>query len=275
MARNLIFESSYGTVNKWKWRNLGSHQWQDFALVMMEQDQGFNIKGIRVDRGKAVLETDTLMKATAMVSEILNKSLILENETDMQVAIFVSAINFYEMLMYFLPWYDKINPTFDSLCRALDVSFRYLEEQIARVDRNLNLDTAIELLPYFEKRLGLATNPDLTYRQRRRQIQTVLNLMHKQIKEETIKDLASAFSNNDAGVEINRTNEPYIFEIKFVSNGLPNNLEEFEKVLERSMPADLNWKFTYTQKTWEQATKDLRWRDLEPVNWVKINEYKG
>ncbi|MET3616720.1 hypothetical protein ABID14_000340 [Peptoniphilus olsenii] len=272
---NLIFESSYNTVNKRTWQSLNSHQWQDFALVLLEQDNDLSVKGIKVDRGKVDLETDTEKEVSFLLSEILNKSLILQNDTEMSVAIFVSAINFYEMLIYFLPWYDKINPTFDNLCKVLDTSFRYLEEQVSRVDRNLNLDTAIELLPYFESRLGLVTNKDLSYKQRRRQIQTVLSLMHKQIDEQAIKDLCSAFSNNDAGVEVTRTDEPYIFEIKFVANGLPNNLEDFERVLERNMPADLNWCFTYTQNTWEKATKDVRWRDLEPITWLKFNEYKG
>lgn len=272
----LIFESSYGTVSKRTWSSLRNNQWQDFALVLMEMDQELQAKGVKVDRGKAIMETGTEFEdVSILVSEIMEKTLLLEDETDMQVAIFVSAINFFEMLMYFLPWYDKINPTFEHLCRVLDISFRYIEEQTARVERNLNLDTAIELLPYFEKRLGIKTDNDLGYRQRRNQVQAVLNLMHKQTDEETIKDLCKAFSNNDAGVEIYRTINPYVFEIRFVANGLPNNLDEFERMLEINMPADLEWKFTYTQNTWKEATKDVRWRDLEPKSWKEFNEYEG
>ncbi len=270
----LIFESSYGAIKDTKWSSLRPHQWQDFALLLMELDQEMNAQGVQVERGRLETETDTSMSARTVLAEILDKSLILEDETDLTVAIFVSTINFYERLMDYLPWYDKINPTFDHLCRVLDISFRYLEEQIARVERNLNLDKTIELLPYFERRLGIASNPDLSYRQRRRQIQAVLNLMHKQIDEESIKALASAFSSNEAGVEVLRTEQPYVFEIRFVANGLPNNLEEFEHILRVNMPADLDWKFTYTQNTWKQATDGLRWRDLAPVSWQKINQYK-
>lgn len=270
----LIFESSYGAIKNTKWSNLKLYQWQDFALLLMELDQEMEAQGVRVVRGGLEAETDTDMSARVALAEILNKSLIMEDETDLTVAIFVSTINFYERLMDYLPWYDKINPTFDQLCRVLDMSFRYLEEQIARVERNLNLDTAIELLPYFERRLGIATNPDLSYRQRRRQIQAVLNLMHRQIDEEAIKALARAFSNNESGVEVLRTDQPYVFEIRFVAHGLPNNLAEFEHILKVNMPADLDWKFTYTQNTWKQATDNLRWRDLQPISWQKINEYK-
>lgn len=273
---NLIFESSYNTVNQRTWQSLRNNQWQDFALVLMEQDQGLEVKGVKVDSSKVNFETDTdIDNVSFLVSEIMDKPLILENETEMGVAIFVSAINFFEMLIYFLPWYDKINPTFINLCKVLDVSYRYMEEQVARVDRNLNLDTAIEMLPYFEERLGIRTDPDISYKQRRRQIQAVLNLMHKQTDEEAIKELCSAFSNNNAGVEIYKTENPYVFEIRFVANGLPNNLDDFERMLRINMPADLDWKFTYTQNTWEQATKDLRWRDLEPITWQKMNEYEG
>ena len=242
----------------------------------MEMDQELEAKGVKVDRGKVIMETDTeISDVSILVSELMSRTLVMEEETDMQVAIFVSAINFFEMLIYFLPWYDKINPTFINLCKVLDISFRYMEEQVAGVERNLNLDTAIEMLPYFEKRLGIRTIPDISYKQRRRQVQAVLNLMHKQTDEETIKELCSAFSNNNAGAEIYKTENPYVFEIRFVANGLPNNLEEFERMLRINMPADLDWKFTYTQKTWEEVSGRVRWRDLEPISWSEFNEYKG
>lgn len=272
----LIFESSYGTVKRRTWSSLRDNQWRDFALVLMEMDQELKAKGVKVDRGKVIMETDTEMSdVSILVSELMSRTLVMEEETDMQVAIFVSAINFFEMLIYFLPWYDKINPTFINLCKVLDISFRYMEEQVAGVERNLNLDTAIEMLPYFEKRLGIRTIPDISYKQRRRQVQAVLNLMHKQTDEETIKELCSAFSNNNAGAEIYKTENPYVFEIRFVANGLPNNLEEFERMLRINMPADLDWKFTYTQKTWEEVSGRVRWRDLEPISWSEFNEYKG
>ncbi|MCI5643844.1 MAG: YmfQ family protein [Peptoniphilus sp.] len=242
----------------------------------MEMDQELEAKGVKVDRGKVIMETDTeISDVSILVSELMSRTLVMEEETDMQVAIFVSAINFFEMLIYFLPWYDKINPTFINLCKVLDISYRYMEEQVASVERNLNLDTAIEMLPYFEKRLGIRTIPDISYKQRRRQVQAVLNLMHKQTDEETIKELCSAFSNNNAGAEIYKTENPYVFEIRFVANGLPNNLEEFERMLRINMPADLDWKFTYTQKTWEEVSGRVRWRDLEPISWSEFNEYKG
>ena len=273
---DLIYESSYGTVKKRTWSSLRDNQWRDFALVLMEMDQELEAKGVKVDRGKVIMETDTeISDVSILVSELMSRTLVMEEETDMQVAIFVSAINFFEMLIYFLPWYDKINPTFINLCKVIDISFRYMEEQVAGVERNLNLDTAIEMLPYFEKRLGIRTIPDISYKQRRRQVQAVLNLMHKQTDEETIKELCSAFSNNNAGAEIYKTENPYVFEIRFVANGLPNNLEEFERMLRINMPADLDWKFTYTQKTWEEVSGRVRWRDLEPISWSEFNEYKG
>lgn len=272
----LIFESSFGTVKRRTWSSLRDNQWRDFALVLMEMDQELEAKGVKVDRGKVIMETDTEMSdVSILVSELMSRTLVMEDETDMQVAIFVSAINFFEMLIYFLPWYDRINPTFINLCKVLDISYRYMEEQVASVERNLNLDTAIEMLPYFEERLGIRTIPDISYKQRRRQVQAVLNLMHKQTDEETIKELCSAFSNNNAGAEIYKTENPYVFEIRFVANGLPNNLEEFERMLRINMPADLDWKFTYTQKTREEVSGRVRWRDLEPISWSEFNEYKG
>lgn len=84
---DLIYESSYGTVKKRTWSSLRGNQWQDFALVLMEMDQELEAKGVKVDRGKVRMETDTEMSdVSILVSELMSKTLVLEEETYMQVS---------------------------------------------------------------------------------------------------------------------------------------------------------------------------------------------
>lgn len=271
---NIIFDSTWDAIKKWKWGELRNHQWKDFALVVFDTETGLEVKGVKLKRGKVELVSDTELKARGIAIEQLDKKILFEATTEMNVAIFVSDKDFYSMMMYHLPWYDKLNLTFQNNCRVMDISFRYLEEQIARVKRNLFLDTAIEMLPMFERALDIKTDPHISFNQRRNQVRTVMNLMHSQINEDRLKELCSAFSNNNAGVEISKSETVDVFEIKFVANGLPNNLSGLTKMLEKMFPADLTWEYTYTQDSWKDKEK-VKWRDMEPYTWTQFNEYSG
>lgn len=271
----IILDSTYGTVKKHTWGRLTNHKWQDFALVVMEANQELEVKGIRVDRGTTELYTDTDVDVNGVMVEYLRHRLILSSDSEVITSIFVSSTDFYEFLMYQLPWYDKINLTFQSICEVLDISFRYLEEKCDQVRRNTDIDRMIELLGYMEKLLGIKTNKDLSYTQRRSQIKAVLRARFEQTTENAIKDIMRSFSANNSGVEIFKVAEPWTFEIRFISGGLPQDLEEVENLLKKLIPADEKWYFTYTQNTWDMATNKgrIRWRDLEPYTWLKVNQY--
>lgn len=273
MARDRDLRSTWQLQKNKSWQSHENDAWNVFALTQPTTDTDLTTYGTRVDRGKMTASTETDMALWAYVTEHLRRPFVLAEETEMSVAIFVSTTNFYDMLMYYLPWYDKINPTFKALCAALDVYFRYLEEQKARIDRNLDLDSAIEILPQWELRLGIEVNSHLSYEQRRRQIYAVKMLAHQQVTKETIAILCRAFSANDSGVEIYpHDTAPNTFVIEFVSGGLPNNLEGLESVLRRSMPADLSWTFTYKQSPWRRL-KRYRWGDVTAKTWAEINRY--
>lgn len=271
----LILDSTYEAVKKHRWSELLSYRWQDFALVVMEAEEDMDVKGIKVERGTTELYIDTNIEVQGIVNEFLRQRLILSTDSEMITSIFVSSTDFYEFLMYQLPWYDKINLTFQSICEVLDISFRYLEEKSDRVRRNTDIDRMIELLGYLEKLVGIKTNKDLSYTQRRNQIKAVLRARFEQTTEKAIKDLISAFSANNAGVDVLKSNEPWTFEIRFVRGGLPQDLEEIENLLQKLMPTDEKWIFTYTQKTWDKATDKgrIKWKDLEPYMWKEVNQY--
>lgn len=270
--KDYIFQSSYGTVNR-KWQDLRTHRWNDFALLMLEEESNLKAKNVLSELSSRLnFRADTYLQATNLLIEYIDKRLVLSETTEMNVAIFISVINFYEWLIYLFPWYDKINKTFQNNARAIDVAFRYLEEQIARVERNLNLDSAIEALEIWERMLDIKTNRNLSFEQRRRQIGIVNRLRFDQVNEENIKLLIRSFSNNNSEVEITRSDKDYVFDIKFVAGGLPNNADELDRQLRKFMPADEDWKFSYTQRPWENISqKKIVWGSAKAFSWKDFN----
>lgn len=276
MERNIIFDSIYKSIKDRKWNSLAEHLWSDFALAQLVNNTEEVAKGIIVDRGQTKQEVLTEQNTRGIEIVSMLHELELENDSEMNVAIFVSVINFYEMMMDYLPWYDKINLTFQDVLRVVDIALRYVEERNSRIYRNLFLDTAIEMLPLFEKRLGIEINPNLSYEQRRRQIQARRLAAFEQTTVDTIKEVCSAFSNNDAKIEINTTDTDGVYDIKFIANGLPNNMSELDKTLDIMFPAHLQWKYSYTQNSWDNGTNGgkLKWKDLKPYTWADFNRYK-
>lgn len=273
----IILDSTYSAIKTWKWQELLEHHWRDFALAILETETEQETKGIQVERGNINEETITEQNSKGIEIMSLLHELQFDNETEMNVAIFVSAINFYARMMDYLPWYDKINLTFQDVLRVIDIALRYIEERNEKVYRNLFLDTSIEMLSLYEKRLGIETNINLSYKQRRRQIQARRIAAFEQTTEETIKEICSAFSSNNAGVEVNETEIDGVYDIKFISNGLPNNMKELDKTLSIMFPAHLMWEYSYTQNSWDIGTDGgtIRWKDLAPYSWKQFNEYKG
>lgn len=274
MTDSRIYRSTWRAIDD-RWQELTPHQWKDFALIAFESGHAFTAKSVLGELAQISMDHVTEMSSGVVVGELLRDALILEEQSDMSIAIFVSAINFYKMLLDYLPWYDQINPTMQALCRALDVVFRYLEQYLSQVERNLDIDTAIEMLAHYERVLGIKTDTDLSYKQRRGQVKAVMQSMHQQVTEENIARLAAAFSNNNAKAEIKRTAKRDVLDIRFVANGLPNNMEGLESMLKKSMPAHLAWEISCAQNPWSEITKKrYRWRDVTSYTWTDINEYK-
>lgn len=274
MTDSRIYRSMWHTIDE-KWEALTPHQWKDFALIALESEHAFTAKSVLGELAQISMDHVTEMSSRVVVGELVHRALVLENHTDMSIAVFVSTINFYKMLLDYLPWYDQINPTMQAICRAFDVIYRYLEQYLSQVERNLDIDTAIEMLEHYESVLGIKTDKDLSYKQRRGQVKAVMQSMHQQVTEGNIAKLSAAFSNNHSKAEVLRTDKRDVFDIRFVANGLPNNMDGLEAMLKKSMPAHLAWEISYTQNPWSEIVKKrYRWRDVTSYTWKSINEYK-
>lgn len=146
---------------------------------------------------------------------------------------------YYDAMMDYLPWYDKNNTTFINFLKALNVSFLYIDEEGSKVARNLDLDTAVEMLDLYERRLDIKTDKSQSYKQRRDKIQAIINLMHLQTTKISVEKLIQAFANTDFDVKIGKTDEIDVLEINFVANNLTSSLKELWEILRKVMPAHL------------------------------------
>ena len=147
--------------------------------------------------------------------------------------------SFSDMIIHFLPWYDKTNKTFINIANALDGAFDIIDKNLFLIDRNLNLDSAQEVISHFEKLLGIVNSEDLSFSDRRNRIKAVINLMHSQITEDALKKLCSAFSRDGSFVHIERSDIVDTFNILFRSFGYPKYMHDLIIFLNKEMPSHL------------------------------------
>ena len=171
-------------------------------------------------------------------------------------------------MVSYLPWYDKENITFIDFLKALETSFLYLEEESEKVRRNLNLNTSVEMLDLYEKRLGIPNHENLSYGQRREQIQSIINLMHIQTTRPRVEKVVEAFTNSKYPVSIINTDEIDVLEIDIIANDLIINLNELWMVLNKVMPAHLMFGFNlrYPNRLTLKEKTDTYTNRLYPVS---------
>lgn len=266
-----IQEQQWGQVSIHTWQDLSIHQWMCFRTTLAEVITEQQSQGVKVDYSKAINEVLTEMQPQGVRVEF--SPTIISATTEMIVNIVVSERDYKSTMIEYLPWYERKSVIFDAILNAYDKEFRKLEQDFQVVERNVFLDTAIESLNLHERDLGIQNVSKLRYDQRREQISSRYRSSFDQTTEETIKSVAMAFSNGE--VEINKTDIPGLYEIKFVGiKGIPNNLEGLKKALDIIIPAHLALTYTFTYNVWDFVSK-LTWGDCLDKTWDELRVYEG
>lgn len=224
------------------------------------------VQGVVLEYSRAFNEVITELKGQGVRVEF--SPTIVSTTTEMIANIVVSKRDYKSAMMEYLPWYERKSTVFDEILNAYDKEFRRVEQDMEVVERNLFLDTAIEMLHIHERDLGIQTRKDLQYDQRREQIFSRYRASFDQTTEETIKNVASAYGNGE--VEINPTDVEGVYEIKFVGKGIPNNLDGLSKALDIIIPAHLGYKYRFTFNTWG-IVRDKTWGE---VNTMTLDELR-
>ena len=150
-------------------------------------------------------------------------------------------------LMKYLPWYYEKSTAMNEIQGSIAKEFGIFAYYTEDVYKQLFIDTATWGLSIYEKELGIKTNMNLDFEERREIIKAKLRGRGTTTKE-MIKNTAEAFSGGE--VDVIEYPEEYRFIVKFIGvKGIPKNMQGFIEMLETIKPAHLAYKFKYTYTT--------------------------
>lgn len=148
--------------------------------------------------------------------------------------------DYKDALVDYLPWYDKENEIIVNVCRCLELAFRDLDKKYDFIYSNLFLDTAVEMLPLFIKKLGLKVSDGASIEDKRNLIQAYMHYLHQQTTEEIVAEMVEGTINGDVEVEISKDKQVDVFNLYIkVRSMITNNLDDVNKMLRKILPSHL------------------------------------
>ena len=156
-----------------------------------------------------------------------------------------------ERLMQHMPKYYRDIVEIEELQKAIDLQLDELDIMSNEVLKQFFIYTATWSLPIWERIFGLTVGDTTSnLKERRENIISKLRSYGTTTKE-MIARVAKAFTNGE--IEVIEDNLNYSFTIKFTSIvGIPDNLENFKKVVATIKPAHLNFNVEFRYNTHNQ-----------------------
>lgn len=262
---DVIKDQQWEKLNSYNWDDLDTYQWWAFRFAMMEMEGNVFAQGVNVETSNA--EYDSLFEVAAHGVTIEQSRTTFTAESEMLVDIIVSDRDYYAEMINYLPWFERDSSIFLELMNVYANELRKLEQEIQMINRNLFIDSSIEMLDLIERDLGIENTSKLDFRQRREQIKGRYRAVYSQTTDDTIRNIADAYSNGK--VEINNLGGG-IFEIEFVSDiGIPDNIESLKESIEIVIPAHLEIRYSYIFNAWE-FFKEKTWEEFGNVTWGEM-----
>lgn len=148
--------------------------------------------------------------------------------------------DYKDAMVDYLPWYDKENEIIVNVCRSLELAFRDLDKKFDFVYSNLFLDTAVDMVPLFIKKLGLKVSEGASIKDKRNLIQAYMHYLHQQTTEKIVAEMVEGTINGDVEAEINKAKEVDVFNLYIkVRSMVTNNLDDVNKMLRKILPSHL------------------------------------
>lgn len=268
---NVIKEQLWGQVDVKTWQELTPHLWEDFRLALMETTTEQEARNVVVEFSKVFNEVLTELHGHGVNIEF--SPVVLTTETEMITNIVVSSRDYKTEMLNYLPVYEQRSRAFNQILDAYDKEFRRLEQDTEIVKKNMFIHSAIERLGIYERDLAIESVNGLDYKQRREQIVSRNRASFEQTTEETIKNVASGYSNSE--VEVNMTDTAGLYEIKFIgSRGVPDNLPGLKKALDVIIPAHLGLTYAFTFTPWIEL-KNQTWGSVADKTWNDLRMWEG
>lgn len=153
-----------------------------------------------------------------------------------------------ERLMQHMPKYYRDILEIEEVQNAIDLQLDELDIMSNEVLKQFFIYTATWSLPIWERIFGLTVG-DTTSNLKERRENVISKLRsYGTTTKEMIARVAKAFTNGE--IEVIEDNSNYSFTIKFTSIvGIPDNLENFKKVVGTIKPAHLNFNVEFRYNT--------------------------
>lgn len=262
---------TWGGVSGYTWADLSVHQWECFRLALFEVESESSTTGVVIQSSGDLNIVITKQQAQGVL--IVQSPVIMQSQTEMITNIVVSERDYLTDLIKHLPKYERTSNVMREVLKASDRELRNTEQKLEIVERNIFISKAIEMLPIYERDIGIENTAMLNYQQRREQIIARNIASFGQTVESTIKAVAAAFSNGE--VDVNPTDIPGVYEIKFVgTKGIPNNLDGLKKSIGIIAPAHLQFDYTFTFNTWGMVANKT-WDEVSGMTWNELKTWEG
>lgn len=150
--------------------------------------------------------------------------------------------DYKDAMVDYLPWYDKENEIIVNVCRCLELGFRDLDKKYDFIYSNLFLDTAVEMLPLFIKKLGLKVSDGASIEDKRNLIQAYMHYLHQQTTEKIVVEMVEGTLNGKNKVEIVKSIEQDVYDIYMkVNMDYYQDMDTVFKLLRKILPAHLDF----------------------------------
>lgn len=151
-------------------------------------------------------------------------------------------------LMQHMPKYYRDIVEIEELQNAIDLQLDELDDISNEIFKQFFIYTATWSLPIWERIFGLSIGDTTSnIKERRENVISKLRSYGTTTKE-MIARVAKAFTNGE--IEVIENNPDYSFIIKFTSIvGIPQNLDNFKKVIDTIKPAHLNYSIEFRYNT--------------------------
>ncbi|AVK82463.1 hypothetical protein C3943_02320 [Lysinibacillus sp. B2A1] len=168
----------------------------------------------------------------------------------------------HKRLIKHLPRYERTSELINEILKVIAVELGKLSVKEEQNYDELFIDTAIKALALHERDLNIPKGA-LSNQQRRELIIAHYRATLEQTTDETIKNVAAAFSNGE--VEIKPTDVDGVFEIKFVgTKGIPDNMPGLMNTIDIIIPAHLDIIYSFIGNVWD---------NLAPLTWNRVGTY--
>ncbi|MER2059628.1 MAG: putative phage tail protein [Niallia sp.] len=262
---------TWSGISTYTWADLSAHQWECFRLALFEVESEMATTGVTIESAGDLNIVITEQQARGVL--IVQSPVIIQAQSEMITNIVVSERDYLTDMTGYLPKYERTSGVIKEILKASDRELRNTEQRIEVVERNIFISKAIEMLSVYERDIGIENTAMLNYQQRREQIIARNIASFGQTDEETIKAVAAAFSNGE--VDVNKTEVPGIYEIKFVgTKGIPTNIAGLKKAIDIIAPGHLQFDYTFTFNTWGMISNKT-WGEASEMTWDELRTWGG